>query len=271
MKLAIALLFVTLVRLANAQAMLTNAAALRAIYGDYDPATETAKGDHWRGNDDGAERISIETLLFVQVNSGDPGSRTYVVTSAVPQQTTTGKYECHACAPEIGVGIFVFEQGEWKVESKNACTDTIGQSGQPPDAELVRIGNDLYGVKLSVDDMHMGDATTYSEIVAANDKSVSVVWGLMEQEDNSGDYDPTGRDGSSERINFSSAYRFVPTGPASDHYQIDVVSRGWGYGLDHSYRSQNWNATYRFKGGKYQLVKRIQFRELPATKPKPKR
>ncbi len=270
MNIAVMLTFILAIGSAGAQTVLSNDAAIRAIYGDYDPTAGTASGNLWHGNDEGVERISIETILSVQVDTGKHGLRTYVVTSAVPQQTKMGKYECHACGPEIGVGIFVFEKGVWKVESKNAYTDTIGQSGHPPDADLTRIGDDLYGIRLSVNDMHQGDATTFSEFVAASGNSVSVVWRLMEHENNSGDYDPTGRDGSSDRIDFTSAYRFVPTAPATDHFQIEVVSRGWGYGLDDSFSSQNWNATYRFKDGKYQSGKRTYFREFPLARSKPK-
>lgn len=266
MKLAIALLVTIVIGSARAQTILRPEVAIRAIYGDYDPATGTASGKLWHGNEVGVERISIDTLLSVMVDTGRRGPRTYVVTSAVPQQTNMGKYECHACAPEVGVGVFSFENGAWRVESKNDCADTIGASGHPPEADLIRIGENMYGIRLSVDDMHAGDETTSSEVVAPNGKSVSVIWKIMEYENNEGDYDPTGKDGSSDRIDFRSAYRFVPSTAGSDHYQIEVVSRGWGYGLNPSFRSQNWNATYRFKDGFYQLVKRTNFRESPTVK-----
>jgi hypothetical protein len=97
-----------------------------------------------------------------------------------------------------------------------------------------------------------------------------VIWKIIEHEDNLGDYDPTGREGSSQRIDFSSAYRFEPSDPSTDHYQIDVVSRGWGYSLDGSYRSQNWNATYRFQNGSYRLMKLTQFHEAATAKAKPR-
>jgi hypothetical protein len=271
MKLVIALLLVMTVRLASAQTGLTNAEALRAIYQDYDPVTETADGKLWHGNDVEVKRIRVDVVLSVQVNSDAQGPRAYVVTSAVPQRPPKEEYECQACAPDIGVGIFHFSKGSWLAESISPSVDSAGAWGDPPDADLVRIGANLYGIRLTVDDMHQGDATTFSELLAASGKSVSVIWKIMEYENNAGNYDPTGHDGNPDRIDFRSVYRFIPSTPESDHYQIEVVSRGWGYGLEESFRSQNWNATYRFKDGKYQLVKRTEFRDVPLTKANLKR
>jgi hypothetical protein len=265
MKFAVALLFVTLVRVASAQTMLTNAQALEAIYRGYDPVTQTADATSWHEKDSGVDRLRVDVILSVQVNTVAGGPRTYVVTSAVPQPSATGKYDCHACAPDIGVGIFLYANGSWIAESSSPSVGSLGAWGAPPDADLVRIGPSLYGVRLTAGDMHQGDATTFSELLAASGKSVSVIWKIMEHEDNSGDYDSTGQSGSSDRIDFRSTYRFIPSAPASDHYQIEVVSRGWGYGLDDSFGSQNWNAVYRFKDGAYQLLKRTDFRELPSV------
>jgi hypothetical protein len=266
MKFAGALLLLMLVRLVSAQTTLSNTDALQAIYTGYDPVTQTADGASWLGNGSDVTRLHVDVILSVQVNTVADGPRTYVVTSAVPQASSTETYTCHACGPGIGVGVFVYAKGSWSVESSSPSVDTFGAWGRPPDVDLVRIGPDLYGVRLTAGDMHQGDATTVSELVAASGKSAAVIWKLMEHEDNLGDYDPTGRQGSSQRIDFSSAYRFEPSGAAPDHYQIEVVSRGWGYGLDGSYRSQNWNATYGFKDGTYELVKRTAVRELPPAK-----
>jgi hypothetical protein len=266
MKLVVALLFVTLVRFANAQTVLTNTDALQAIYRGYDPATKTADGTSWHEKGAGVDRLRVDVILSVQVNTVSGGPRTYVVMSAVPQPSATGKYDCHACAPDIGVGIFVYANSSWRAESSSPSVASLGAWGGPPDADLVRIGPNLYGVRLTAGDMHQGDVTTFSELLAASGKSVSVIWKIMEREDNTGDYDSTGQSGTSDRSDFRSTYTFIPAAPATDHYQIEVVSRGWGYGLDDSFGSQNWNAIYRFKDGSYQLVKRTDFRELPIVK-----
>src|ERR1700722_5035741 len=114
MKLVVALLFMMLVRWTSAQTVLTNTEALQVIYRGYDPATKTADGTSWHEKDMGVDRLRVDVILSVQVNTVSGGPRTYVVTSAVPQPSATGKYDCHACAPDIGVGIFVYANSSWR-------------------------------------------------------------------------------------------------------------------------------------------------------------
>jgi hypothetical protein len=154
MRVAVALLFLALVRLASAQATVSNAEALNAIYTDYDSVTQTADGASWKGNNSAVKRIHVDVILSVQVNTVVDGPRAYVVTSAVPQSSPTETYDCHACAPDIGFGLFSYARGTWKVESSSAAVDNFGAWGQPPDVDLVRVGPDLYGVRLTAGDMH---------------------------------------------------------------------------------------------------------------------
>src|ERR1700728_4603989 len=202
MRLAAALLFVTMVRCTSAQSLLTNTEALQAIYRGYDPVTKTADGTSWHEKDAGVERLRVEVILSVQVNTLAGGPRTYVVTSAVPQRPATEKYDCHACAPDIGVGVFLYAGGAWSAESSSPSVASLGAWGGPPDADLVRIGPNLYGIRLTASDMHQGDATTFSELLAANGKSVAVIWKIMDDVDNTRDYHSTGQSASSDRIEF---------------------------------------------------------------------
>jgi hypothetical protein len=94
MKFAVALLLIVAARTGSAQTTLTHTEAISAIYGDYDPATETSPWScpadfetkrhekcTWIG--EGLKRVSVEIVTSVQIEE-EGIQRDYVVTSVVP-------------------------------------------------------------------------------------------------------------------------------------------------------------------------------------------
>jgi hypothetical protein len=163
------------------------------------------------------------------------------------------------------VGIFTYKNGAGVAESVNRAVIRYGGWGEAvDDVSVVAIGPSLYGVMLSGTDGGQGYATTTSYLLAADGGSVSVIWNCVDQEDNEGAYDPTDRYGDHVRQYVSAAYRFVAYSAQSDHYDIQLISRG----ADRKDRSEalqleDWTETYRFKDHNYQLLKRTSYREVP--------
>jgi hypothetical protein len=241
----------------------------QGIYGDhYDPKTKIATWHCPQEENKSADGCmfvgdstsEIELLQSVQIDDGGI-LRTYVATSANGHQP-----DCHACAPIIGMAVFSYSDSKWHLDSANPNVTRRGAWAKPPDATLIRIGPHLYGFMLTLLNGGQGYFTTACTLIAAKEKTANVVWEGIMSEDNSGDYDPTGQYGSKDRIHVTAAYKFNPTNSKSDYYELEMISRGRGYGSSDKLVSQSWVEVYRFKSGKYQLVKRTDYRELVLPK-----
>jgi hypothetical protein len=256
---------------ANAQINLTHQQAIHAIYGDYDAATKTSAwscpqsiGSHpedclWGNNE--LERVSVQVIFSTQIEEGDV-FRTYVVTSAIPFQLAGDKYDCHACAPEIGIGIFLFKDGDWHVESKNSAALAYGAWGEPnDDISVVKIGRSLYALMFTRTDGGQGYLATNSWLLAADKENIETIWQFQDNENNDGAYDPSDKYADQVHASVSAAYRFVITDATPpDHYDIELISRGFSEDV-RKLKPQNWTEIYRFKAGKYQLVSHREYRE----------
>ena len=254
----------------QAQTMLSYAQVLGKIYNHYDDTTQTAELTcvtqaelRERTCSNGVAAEEVEVLLL-----SEAGNKLYVVTSATPVDHWNGS-NCHACAPELGVAIFAWHENRWEIESINTKVGKYGSWGRPPGANLISLGPE-YGVLLSLDDESGGESYSSTVLLAPIGKTVDEVWRIHDEQDDYGDYDPKGVDGSSIRYRFSSAIRFdcIFTDSCSNgngYFDIEVISRGNDYDFEKKqYISKNFTDVYSFKDGKYVRVRHKVFRELPA-------
>jgi hypothetical protein len=110
-RLMLLIAFLGFVCVLAAQEPLPQDEALKQIYNNYDAKTGTAqwvctekqhkKGPHegWPCHSENAP-VSVDVLLMAEVSN-----EIYVVASATPANSPS-EFECHACAPAIGVGVF---------------------------------------------------------------------------------------------------------------------------------------------------------------------
>lgn len=241
--------------------------ALKQMYSEYDPTKQQA---HWVCSDDQksadsakregwpcseGEIVAVSVLSISQIEEGNVW-KTYVVTSAVPAQEPH-EFECHACVPAVGVEVLAWKAGHWELEGANAAVGFYGEWGIPATSELVAIGPEKHGVILSSDWSGQGYHNSTKFLVAGVEKGVTEVWRLNDETDDSGAFDPKGKNGPSRQYYAEAAFKFVYDGK-DDIYEIIVMSRGRD-----SKGSANWTAVYRFRDGKYQLLKKTRFSELP--------
>lgn len=258
--------------------------ALRQIYNNYDAKTKTAQWvctdaqkksqeihEGWACDQENAA-VSIAALLMAEVQESGT-TRVYVAASAKPTNSPGG-YECHMCAPAIGVGVFAGRGEHWILESANAAVGFYGSWGGPPSVDLVKAGPEKHGLILWAGYAGQGYSSSNKVLVVPLDKSVSEVWRIDDEKDNYGAYDPTGKFGPRIRYRSWAAFRFALSQDRSGHlrefFDIEVSSRGRDEeGPAISLRSENWTETYRFNDGKYRLLSHQDFVEVKKPQAKP--
>jgi hypothetical protein len=261
---------------AAAQQPLSRDEALEQLYRGYDSAKLTAQWVCASGQNDTTrsevcqrwkeyDTVFITELLMAEVWEGGV-AKVYVVASAAPDNSSGG-FDCHECAPAIGVAVFVWKVDRWALQSANAGVGFAGGWGQAPDVDLVTVGPSRHGLLLSSGDEGQGFSSSYKALLVPVDKTVSRVWSIEDEQDDFGAYDPTDKFAVHVRYRSSSAFKFVPSDENANgenvYYDIEVVSRGRDQqDQDHPMKQENWTEVYRFSGGKYKLLRHTDFVEM---------
>jgi hypothetical protein len=217
-------------------------------------------------------------VLLAEV-AEDGTDKVYLVASAKPA-TSPENYDCHACAPAIGVAVFVAQEGNWALQSANPAVGFYGGWGSPPFVDLVKIGPDKRGVLLFDEDNHGGFASSYKILLVPFGRTVAEAWGIQDEQDNTGAYDLTDKLNKQVPYRSAAAFRFNTThsdeGSIADYYDVELISRGdVSNDLVHL-KPENWTEVYRFKDGKYRLLSHKNSIEIaiphhqPQKRPKPK-
>jgi len=280
-KLILFLIFLAATTVLLAQQPLLPDEVLQQLYHQYDAGKGTAqwlciKKQHGEITHEGwpcqkepaTVSVSVELMAEVQENGA---KKVYFVSSAKPE-SDQDNYECHACAPAIGIAVFVWQAQHWVIESANPAVGFYGGWGDPPQVDLVQIGPEKHGLMLSVDNMGQGYASSVKILLAPQAQSVSELWRIQDEQDDEGAYDPTDKFATHLFYHSSAALRLYAThqdnGSLADYYDIEVISRGVGTkDLVHS-KPENWTETYRFSGGKYKLLHHRNFIEVKKAKSK---
>lgn len=268
-------------RIVQAQDPLSRDEALKQIYSQYDAVKKTA---HWLCTKD-QERdtlhegwpcvkedatVSVSVLLIAEVQEGS-AEKAYLVTSAKPV-SNSDDYSCHACAPAIGVGVFAWQAQRWVLQSANAAAGFYGGWGSPPWVDLLVIGPEKHGLLISVDDEGQGYSSSFKRLLMPRGKTVDEVWSIEDEQDNLGAVDPTDRFAPHVPYRSSAAFKFsaadTSEGRLADYFDIEVISRGNDReNFNHPAKPESWTEIYRFKDGRFKLLRHTDFIEKPLQKP----
>jgi len=132
--------------------------AMKALYGNYDPAkkisiyklTKTFQNSYF----DKPGKVAV--YPFLVAGASDSGTtKVFMLTYAIPAGAPI--FDCHACAPVIGVAVFAKKNGSWAAESALNAFNPLGNWGGPPNAEIVRIGPDRAAFQLTPGGTNQGE------------------------------------------------------------------------------------------------------------------
>lgn len=129
--------------------------AFMIIFGNYDPIHKQsiwknmrfpskAMGENWGIWE---EKTGIVSKIYYKKYKEDGKNKFFLLTKTVPVNIP---YECHACLPLLGATVFSKENIGWKVESQNLFLMYEGEYGEPPEANLIQIGDGKFGVILRI-------------------------------------------------------------------------------------------------------------------------
>ena len=143
------------------------AQAMRMFYGNYDVRSRTSITQLPKNTTSlpapGEEQMTVGVLFHSFV--GEPSARSlFLLTYAIPSEDET--YDCHACAPVIGMSVFTRNGGTWTIDASNRAVTFAGEWGKPPrDIELVKIGSNLTAVKIVDVGKGFGETTAVLDIL----------------------------------------------------------------------------------------------------------
>ena len=168
--------------------------AMKAFYGNYGVNTQTSAASLPKEKSSfpaaGEEQMTIRMLFNAFI--GSAGAQSFVlVTYAVPTSGQT--FDCHACAPTIGMAVFSQKGLKWTIDSYSRAITSSGEWGKPPtNIELVQIGPNRRAVKVVDIGEQNGETTALLQLLIPWNSTVNLGLERIIADDNEGICDPNG-------------------------------------------------------------------------------
>jgi len=170
------------------------AQAMKILYGNYDAKALTSVASLPKEKSSfpasGEEQMTIRVLLGAF--SGDAGAQSFVlVTYAVP--ASKQDFDCHACAPTIGMAVFSQKGLKWSIDASNRAITSSGEWGKPPtDIQLVQVGPNRRAVKFIDVGGGQGETTAVLQLLIPWNGTVDLGLEQIIADDNKGGCDSKG-------------------------------------------------------------------------------
>ena len=146
------------------------------FYGNYDSKTQASTMPSSGDDDFGALKDDTKQIivrpLFHAFTEEDGVPSFVLVTYALPEDK---EFDCHACAPAIGMAVFSRKGADWTMTASNEAVTEAGAWGKPErHIQLVRIGPRHHGVAITNHDSHFGESSSALLILVPWDESVTL-------------------------------------------------------------------------------------------------
>lgn len=229
--------------------------AFEFLYGNYN---EEQKEANWRPTKEELAKISSSANTSSQIFENNEfyitpvlvapfleagTEKNLLITAALPPE-----YDCHACAPMISAALFKKNANNWELEFEQKYLFELGSYGTAPDAKLVKIGNDKYGVLFETGDTGQGYTYEGLSLVTKLDKGFQKILEVETGGDNSG----TCGDELGPCWKFSSKYEFIP-GKNPNFFDFKIMTSGTK-GEENNIVPVNENKLYQFDGKEYKAI-----------------
>jgi hypothetical protein len=195
--------------------------AMNALYGNYDPAGGTSTftapltGLEYT-NFQAGQKVNVKPFFAA---SDTAAGEVFLATFAVPSD---GEFDCHACAPLVGVAVFEKSGAAWTLEASEKPDIIFGQYGNPAKAELFQVGPRHGGIELSDTDGGQGVADSHVMFLVPWKGGFSQAYAGIVASNNS---DYCGPQADSPCYAYKSNLKFVK-GDNADYYDLAIESSG---------------------------------------------
>lgn len=150
--------------------------ALSMIFGNYDNTHQISIWENIKFSTKEDEMLFwgkktgiVSSVLFQQYEEAGKG-KVFLVTKTTP---VGSPFDCHACLPLLSAAVLVYENGDWRVESKNLFLTHDGEYGMSPKAKLVSMKNNKHGVLLEFE--HSGNGVTRERVLLIPKKKTIMI------------------------------------------------------------------------------------------------
>lgn len=206
----------------------TEESAMELVYGLYDRNIECSK---WictiqeRPAFEG--KISTSGHLFSRSAGFFPfktknGMGVFLITETLAR-SKEGWEECHACAPTLGVAEFSHEDNAWIVKNLKKDMNELGAWGHLPEANLVKIGKDRFGILFHDGYTNQGITSGNEVLVGVADEQFKILASFSTEYSNEGFF-PAGLQDPGAYA-YESQMSFV-NGKNNDYYDIAILTSG---------------------------------------------
>ncbi len=235
------------------------AQAMKMLYGNYDVKKQTSVASLPKEKSSfpaaGEEQMTVRPLFHAF--SGDAGAHNFLlVTYAVPARDES--YDCHACAPTIGMAVFSQKGMKWTIDASNRAVTFAGEWGRPPtDIQLVQIGPNRRAVKVIDVGQGNGETTAVLQLLIPWNGTVNLGLERIVADDDKGLCDSSG--GLPCYANRRTV-TFVPKDKV-EYYDLELKLSGTDLPVSDAAASRrvrkvNGLETLKFENGKYVQISR---------------
>lgn len=218
------------------------AQAMELMFGNFDPSTGSSRWDNIHKHAPQFAENSGEVNPFFDAAYNESGLAKHVIL------TVADGGHCHACTPLISAFVFVERGGNWFPEIEQYNLRTEGSWGKPPEAKILKIGPDLYGISLSTGYWAQGESTRTTTILVPSSLGFAEAISIPSDADNADACGPELGPCYSGHV----AYEFVP-GKNSSVYDVITKESGTKMSDNGQLLPATSTSRYSFIGGKYQL------------------
>lgn len=208
--------------------------AMRALFGNYDPATGSSTYDVPQSNQidlasfHRGDKIAVRPF-WIGITSENGTRKVVLLFYSVPleefQSAPAGqrRFDCHACVPLVGAAVFLHTGGQWAVESSRTAVSRAGGWGQPPGrVRIINIGPRHIGIEMIDSDSSQGQTTeTVRLLIPWREKINEALSRTIADDDKGicGDHDSLPCYANRVRL------KFVP-GANPDYYDLTLTRSG---------------------------------------------
>ena len=233
------------------------AEAMKILYANYNASAQTSQAalpkEKTPFPDAGEQQMTVK-MLFSAFTNDDNEQHFVLVTYAVPRDEG---FECHACAPTIGMGIFSHKGPEWAPDASNRAITISGGWGKPPtDIRLVQVGPKRHAVEIKDVGGGQGETTVVLQLLVPWNGTVNLGLERIIADDNRGACDS---DGGLPCYAHRRTLNFIRKDD-TDYDQLELKLEGTDLPPDSgpAMRARNVSGleTLRFENGKYVQISR---------------
>lgn len=233
---------------------LTEKQALLTIFGNYNEANQTSI---WKNmsippdeeNSYFSTGVGIVSVAFFQPYKEGGKKKFFLLTKTIPIDVP---FECHACSPLLSGFVFSRDKNAWRVESQQRFLGYDGEYGIVPEARLIQIGSDKFGLLLAFKYVSSEMTDVENEFLVPYKQNITKAYSEMVYYNN-----------------FERCWRFIPCAAYTakidfdrstkqEFFRLKVSKFGTDNDPKRSYKAVpvDEEAVYEFQNGKYVQVSR---------------